>query len=703
MKSTALMLIVVLLGACGTSNQNEDEPSDFINHLTDRQDFERYATEDGVLKYLVNLPNQQDAVLGERCYFQNTNRFSWHFNFLRSFPEYEALDFRTYQSWILYRSNRKFFAGGLAWHEKVKHPQSQSEGIYTFSLYAAPAQSHVDDVKATLSDLQKCAPLVAKKLVFVPEGTEQKAWAKSNLEAIKQAQIPILFPADIGPKEPTIYSEGEGYGTLRVIPKGETLDDYGPLDIVVTESAPNDISIVQGLITKDPQNELSHANLRLLEKRTPNLSLPTAYDDARIIDLKDKLIHLVAKKGEALTIEAASLEDAKRFWDSRRPQLPEIESDLTVTKLESFDDLQHGNAIAYGSKAANLGELYSILPEDNRNPGFAIPFSAYVAFIQTHNIQSEIESLLADPMLRNDADFKRTSLKALRKRIKKASVDEAFLRAIESQIVATFGEEFKTKRIRFRSSTNIEDLDEISGAGLYDSKSGCIADDFDGDDEGPSLCLSDEERTQKETQLAARKAELEAHPDRTYLVDIIDDIEGDLTKEKPVGKAIAKVWASLWNERAFDEREYYGIDHAKAFMGIAVNPSFVLEKASAVALTHLKRDDGLPLYKINTQVGDESVVRPDDPTAVAEVMTFRRDTKRWTDKKLLVRSSLLPQGEDVWTDEQITTMAALLFAAHDHFSTQVYSHLENVSLDIEFKLTADDKIVLKQARPFLTR
>ena len=272
--------------------------------------------------------------------------------------------------------------------------------------------------------------------------------------------------------------------------------------------------------------------------------------------------------------------------------------------------------------------------------------------------------------------------------------------AFPPNIRPTFGPEFRTRRIKFRSSTNVEDLDEITGAGLYSSKSGCIADDFDGDEDGPSLCLSVEEKAQKERLLQEARRAFTAHPDRFYLVDIIEGLEGDLTEEKPVAKALGKVWSSLWNERAYDEREYYGIDHAKAFMAVAVNPSFVLEKVNAVALTELKVDEGLPLYRINSQIGEESVVQPADPNAIGEILTFRRDGTRLKEIEVLVPSSLKEEGEHIWTQAQLDELGSLLFLAHDHFSTQVYSHIENFSLDVEIKLTSDDRIVLKQARPF---
>jgi len=80
------------------------------------------------------------------------------------------------------------------------------------------------------------------------------------------------------------------------------------------------------------------------------------------------------------------------------------------------------------------------------------------------------------------------------------------------------------KKIRFRSSTNVEDAGNFSGAGLYDSFSGCLADDLDEDNLGPSIC-------------DPRKP-----------------------KERGAIRAIKKVLASFYNENAFLERLRHDID-----------------------------------------------------------------------------------------------------------------------------------------------
>src|SRR6185436_15721651 len=95
-----------------------------------------------------------------------------------------------------------------------------------------------------------------------------------------------------------------------------------------------------------------------------------------------------------------------------------------------------------------------------------------------------------------------------------------------------------SRNIRFRSSTNVEDSDSFTGAGLYDSYSGCLLDDLDGDTAGPSHC---------------------------------DPTEED---ERGVFRAIQRVYASFYNDNAFLERLRHGVKENEVGMGVLVHHSF---------------------------------------------------------------------------------------------------------------------------------
>ena len=95
-----------------------------------------------------------------------------------------------------------------------------------------------------------------------------------------------------------------------------------------------------------------------------------------------------------------------------------------------------------------------------------------------------------------------------------------------------------TEKLRFRSSTNVEDARYFVGAGLYDSFGGCILDDTDGDDVGPSHCDPDE------------------------------------PNERGVFRAIRKVYASFYNLNAYLERLRHGVNESEVGMALLIHHSF---------------------------------------------------------------------------------------------------------------------------------
>lgn len=413
-------------------------------------------------------------------------------------------------------------------------------------------------------------------------------------------------------------------------------------------------------------------------------------------------MHVVASEDD-VEIEPAKLEDAEAFWEATRPDLPPLRSDLDVTALEGFATLRHGDAIAYGTKAANLGELHRVLDEAHRVEGFGIPFSAYAAFVEHNGLGGQVEALLEDERAQTDRAYLDAQLKALRDAIKVGELPDGFAGDLHDAAITAIGAGALTQRLRFRSSTNAEDLEALSGAGLYDSKSGCIADDEDGDALGPSLCLSDEDAAYYQGALDATRAELEAHPERTWLAARIENYEQELSEEKSAAEALAKVWASLWTLRAYEERAYYGLEHRDVYMGIAVNPAFVGEKLDAVVVTNVPAGEGdARVYRVVTQVAEVGVVRPDDPTAVPETLVFERGSGDELDGlEMLVRSSFASDGQDsLWSTAQLEALAAALFRIQDSFEADVYPELDPLALDLEVKLTRDDAISIKQARPY---
>ncbi len=140
--------------------------------------------------------------------------------------------------------------------------------------------------------------------------------------------------------------------------------------------------------------------------------------------------------------------------------------------------------------------------------GFAVPFYFYDEFMRHNGLYDDVEEMLADPEFQTDYAVQASKLKKLRKSIKKAQTPQWIIDAL-SEMHASFPE---GTSLRYRSSTNNEDLPGFNGAGLYDSK------------------------TQK--------------PDETV--------------EDGISKSLKQVYASLWNFSAFTERDFHRIDHLAA-------------------------------------------------------------------------------------------------------------------------------------------
>jgi hypothetical protein len=201
---------------------------------------------------------------------------------------------------------------------------------------------------------------------------------------------------------------------------------------------------------------------------------------------------------------------------------------------------------------------------------------------------------------------------------------------------------------------------------LYDSYSGCLADDLDDDTTGPSICEPDEE------------------------------------DERGVFRAIQRVYASFYNENAFIERLRLGVDESQVGMAVLVHYSFPdeIEMANGVATIEVMRiGTSLTLNAdLNTQLGANSVTNPDG-TSQPEVITAYRGTSGSSSLSLEQRSSLVPLGAYVMTWEtDYRLLMDLLYAVSVGYR-QLYTNRTRFNLDIEYKkVQPDGHIELKQVR-----
>jgi len=259
----------------------------------------------------------------------------------------------------------------------------------------------------------------------------------------------------------------------------------------------------------------------------------------------------------------------------------------------------------------------------------------------------------------------RTDLAAVRKLFTDTADFNATQRA---QIVAALqAAGFGGRMIRFRSSTNVEDSDVFNGAGLYDSYSGCLEDDLDGDVWGPCRC---------------------------------DPTEPE---ERGVFRAVRKVYASFYNENAFLERLRHGVVETNVGMAILVHYSSpdADEMANGVALLAIEKTGGVRRASANivAQLGSDSVTNPDSSKRPETVIASYEGTNTVAAPLTrTVASSLTPNGDPVmtWEGDYRTLLAQMNTAtlAYEAY----YTNKTSFELDFEFKRLAPGNVGLKQIR-----
>lgn len=664
------------------------------------QEFSALSTKQGELKFLLPLDERAE----HSCWFQNTETFPYHLQFLRTLPQYETLSAEAYEGMVLRREQRNFYAGVLRLFSGVAHPVTKQVGIVTYTVYTASTRNEVlttEELAHIDRTLAACMGALARYLVYLPADQLALAAAQRDNAALAEANVAWISPSALQSSlDAAVYSPGEAYGYVKQVSDGE-LRDVGARDIVVTQSAPGDLGLVSALITEHVQSSVSHLNLRLREKRIPNVAAPKLFASGFFDSLEGTLVH-VQTSDQGLTITPARLEDAQAFWKAQTPALPDPEFTLDVTELRSLASLKHEDLRAYGTKAANLGELRRALPEASVPSGIALPFAAYSRHLAVNGLGKAIQQTVERASLSSPAKAS-DLLSDLRKQIKQAPMDGEWEQELLEALRTQFGAAATTTRLRFRSSTNVEDLPGLSGAGLYDSASGCFADDLDDDDVGPSHCLSPEHEAAYRRELARLRTKRETNPQLKELDALIADIEEELTQEKSARKALRKVWSSLWNARAFQDRQYYGIPHDRVFMAVVVHPAMVGERLESVLVTNLEPEAAEPLYRVESQAGEVGVVEPRESDAVSERLQFRRSAADTAlDVTLVNPSSFAQEGQSLWSDPQFTELATLTFQVQDHFATHVYANQDHLQLDLEVDVASDGTIVFKQARPYVS-
>jgi hypothetical protein len=530
----------------------------------------------------------------------------------------------------------------------------------------------------------------------------------------------ILRYSDVTvPGETEVYSEGLVAGRLKIVRAGESFDDARSSDILVTEEMPDFLPQCAALITAVPQTALAHVNILAKNRGIPNAYRGAVLDDPELDQLARVRAPVIVKAVGPDQMQIVAMTESE-FAQFRALQIvpPTAVPPIDLTGIEYAYDLTSLDFVdeetwrpVLGGKSFGFIGLVDAAGNDTVNGAVTLPLSPVGLSIRgyiehTASMRAQLESMLIDPTFASDVNVRilvlegpnvwrerhpedpsfperflatrgaGDTLRALvegggvKEIIEDTPMDATVLDAYVAQLDANFGAYADTQKLRFRSSSNVEDAEGFIGAGLYESFSGSLR---------PTS-----------------------------------------SSERTVEEAIKKVWATYWGVEAFEERKLANVAHLSGSMGVAVHASFQdeLELSNAV-VTYTILPPGHPegdrVMEVNAQQGALSVTNPPpgDPNLPEAVRVIQRgalvDVDRLRGSTLMPRSFVLSddQYRDVFAQIGLVTQQWL---DHENAALPASQERSTLTLDLEIREVDEgwpalangnlfaSRVVVKQAR-----
>ena len=514
--------------------------------------------------------------------------------------------------------------------------------LWTYSFWEG------DTIQA--ADVAKTHRILSKtffvaNLTYRPDSLSQEKMAKG----LKPYKINVITNDKIYQNLPfQAFQTGEAIGRLRIVPPHSSMDvmDFATTDIVLLQEAYPDISPVAGIMTTQFSTPLAHVNLRASAWGIPSAGYKNGAQE--FAALNGQIVYYsVTEKG--LNLRAANAEEVTKFYqvsiEQRHVKLPVV--DINFKELKSLNNIRASEVNRFGTKTANLGEIaFAKKSLVNVPTGFGVPFYYYLQHIQANNLQPRIDAMLADARFKTDTTWRREQLSALKQAIIDAPINATQFAAIEQ----TWQKRLQGKGVFVRSSTNAEDLKGFNGAGLYDTV--------------PNIKTGDALQT-----------------------------------------AIKTVWASIWNERAVNERNFAGIDHKEVFPAVLIQTGVNATAAGVLLTTDIWGHNpntytinakwGLGIRVVEGQKVPEQVLYDTSNHGTRIISRSNETTMLVFDAKNGVREVATPGGDTILTEARARRLGEAVDQIIPLFP-------RDAPLDVEWVLEGE-KIWLVQARPYVTK
>jgi hypothetical protein len=369
-------------------------------------------------------------------------------------------------------------------------------------------------------------------------------------------------------------------------------------DIVVMQRVPDDIPRLSGILNADHTTPLSHTNVLASGWQIPNCIQIGIFERIDKEGLDGQWVeYAVTQDAEEVglkKIQRPDEIDAKPAWKTLRVRVEEPET--TRAPIVRLDQLRRASRHKYGTKAANLGELFHLLekgsdrltgfyrvrrpprlnllpqlakllevPEDADLPaaawhflkesiripnGIAIPFAFHREFLESSpQIQQVTGKLkMALELEARQVDSLCVTLQQL---IRSTRMPERIRSYIDSQVANTLA---GVSSFVVRSSSNAEDLENFSAAGIYESIN-------------------------------------------------------RVTKADTLFESIKQVWASLISPRSVRLRQEVGISLDDCYMGVVIQEEIQSFMGGVLVTANpMKRDDFRNVYLNISRKSVEEVV-----------------------------------------------------------------------------------------------
>jgi Pyruvate phosphate dikinase, AMP/ATP-binding domain len=682
--------------------------------------FRAFGTEGGgfgqaghLLKFVVDARSG-----GSDSYFMNGNfragdkvpdYATYHFAFAAH--QFGISDDRdSFNDHTYYSNEKRFIAGSI-----------QS---YTLGAEKAPAYAiqfypddviHEEGILAAARILKPQLRIPGARILFVATGPQQ-TFARVTPELRALGVEPMTIDQVLGDLKYLPLNAGEAWGYLRIFPKSQGV--LRPTDIPVFNELPLDLSVVSATITKAYQDVTSHVNLKSKERGTPNMVLRDASrEHPSLAPYDNKPVHLTVTK-TGFSIEASTDAEVEKKFAERQNKPWKVLPEVTMPSVVDYDSMCDvlgpecvETTARFGGKAMGLGFLananvvgrvaqtkslshafgYDLTPY-----GFGVPVSRYRDFLANNPaLAADLDEFIAREKSGSLSRDERTlRARELQLSFLSARVPEAHVAEVSTQLEQLRARFPQTREFKFRSSANAEDIENFDGAGLHDSFSvkASAVDDAD------LFCVID--------QQGAGEV---------------------ITKLRVIPQtpqcAIKAVYASLWNVRAIEERSFARLDHASSAMGLAIVPAYDSTEnvvANGVVITRILNGADVIGYTVTSQAGNNLVTNP-DPGTIAQlaVVTFSATPAR-ADRVTLARyatpvaggpantTSVISEGTTLEVVRVARQVERAYCATKKSYNAGNCANIEfnsskSSALDLEFKVLASGRIVVKQSREFRGR